>query len=154
VLPLLAAFAEEATITQNSNPVRVLTSGREAPAGKPVWAGGKWRMTHRSRWWNDYTEAVAVLIGHYWRRDARAVPAEVTGDWDYPLEDYSAYEWMGPSRSVFCVDYSVGGRYLERARGRTAPFQCRLAAMRWPERELMFDDGERVGTKGQDEPAH
>jgi hypothetical protein len=145
-LPLLPACAEEATIKQNSNPLKVLTSGREGPAERPVWAGGKWRMTNRSRWWKDYCEAPAVLVGHYWRRDVRAKPEDVTGDWDYPLEDYAAYEWMGPKRNVFCVDYSVGGRYLERSRGGGAPFKCRLAAMRWPERELVFDDGERVAT--------
>jgi hypothetical protein len=39
--------------------------------------------------------------------------AEDTGD---PLDDYSPYEWMGPARNVFCVDYAVGGRYVERAR--------------------------------------
>ena len=53
---------------------------------------------------------------------------------------------MGPALDVFCVDYAVGGRYVERARGANAPFVSRLAAMRWPERELVFDDGERVGT--------
>jgi hypothetical protein len=47
---------------------------------------------------------------------------------------------------VFCVDYAVGGRYAERAQGRTAEFKCRLAAMRWPERELVFDDGQRIDT--------
>ena len=142
-LPLLRACAEEATTKQNTNPLKVLTSGREAPAERPAWAGGQWRMTNRCRWWHDYRDEPAVLIGHYWRRDARAKPEDVTGDWDYPLGDYGAYEWMGPRRNIFCLDYSVGGRYLERAQGRTAPFGCRLAAMRWPERELVFDDGER-----------
>jgi hypothetical protein len=66
----------------------------------------------------------------------------VTGDWDYPLGDYGPYDWMGPRRNVFCVDYSAGGRYAERARGATPPWQTRLAALRWPERELVFDDGE------------
>jgi hypothetical protein len=146
VLPMLQAHAEEATIRQNNNPLRVLTSGLEEPARKPAWAGGKWRMTNRSRWWQQYLEEPAVLIGHYWRRDARATPANVTGDWDYPLEDYGSYDWMGPRGNVFCVDYAVGGRYLERARGGRAPFKCRLAAMRWPERELVFDDGERIAT--------
>jgi hypothetical protein len=50
---------------------------------------------------------------------------------------------MGPRRNVFCVDYSAGGRYAERARGGTPPWQTRLAALRWPECELAFDDGER-----------
>jgi hypothetical protein len=142
-LPMLPAAAEEATFRQNANLVKVVTSGPEAPAEQPIWAGGRWRMTQRARWWNEYRDAPAVVMGHYWRRDARARPADVTGDWDYPLGDYGPYEWMGPGRNVFCVDYSVGGRYLERARGGQPPYQTRLAALRWPERELVFDDGER-----------
>jgi hypothetical protein len=151
VMPLLPACAEEATLMQNANPLKVLTSGREAPAETPAWAGGKWRMTNRSRWWRAYHDEPAVLIGHYWRRDARATAAEVTGDWDYPLGDYGPYEWMGPRGNVFCVDYAVGGRYAERAKGRTAEFKCRLAAMRWPERELVFDDGQRIDTQAPSE---
>jgi len=141
-LPMLPACAEEATFRQNSNPVKVVTSGPESPTDRPTWAGGRWRMTARTRWWNAYHEAPAVVMGHYWRLDARARPADVTGDWDYPLGDYGPYEWMGPRRNVFCVDYSAGGRYAERARGATPPWQTRLAALRWPERELVFDDGE------------
>lgn len=143
VIPLLPACAEEATLLQNGNPVKVVTSGLEGPSERPIWAGGRWRMTHRARWWNGYLGGPAVVMGHYWRRDARAEPATVTGDWDYPLGDYDAYEWMGPRRNVFCVDYSVGGRYVERARGGQPPYQTRLAALRWPERELVFDDGGR-----------
>jgi len=120
----------------------VVTSGLEGPSERPIWAGGRWRMTHRARWWNEYRDRPAVIMGHYWRRDDRAEPAAVTGDWDYPLGDYGAYDWMGPRRNVFCVDYSVGGRYAERARGGAPPWQTRLAALRWPDRELVFDDGE------------
>jgi hypothetical protein len=140
---MLPACAEEATERQNSNPVKLITSGPEDRSDRPTWAGGRWRMTARSRWWNQYREAPAVVMGHYWRLDARAKPGEITGDWDYPLGDCGPYEWMGPLRNVFCVDYSVGGRYAERARGGAPPFQTRLAALRWPERELQFDDGER-----------
>ena len=147
-VPMLPAVAEEATMLQNANPVKVLTSGLEAPASDPSWAGGQWRMTQRSRWWNQYADARAVVTGHYWRRDVRASAEDVTGDWDYPLGDYSPYEWMGPRRNVFCVDYSVGGRYVERQQGREPPFQTRLAALRWPERQLVFDDGERRETVG------
>ena len=87
VMPLLPACAEEATLMQNANPLKVLTSGLEAPAETPAWAGGKWRMTNRSRWWRTYHDEPAVLIGHYWRRDASAKAEDVTGDWDYPLGD-------------------------------------------------------------------
>ena len=143
IVPMLPACADEATLLQNANPVKVVTSGLEGPSERPIWAGGRWRMTNRARWWNSYRDRPAVVMGHYWRRDARAEPAAVTGDWDYPLGDFGPYEWMGPRRNVFCVDYSVGGRYAERARGDVAPYQTRLAALRWPDRELVFDDGER-----------
>ena len=145
-IPLLEVYAEKAAFEQNENPLKVLTSGFEFRAVVPAWAGGKWRMTNRSRWWQTYRDEPAVVIGHYWRRDARATREAITGDWDYPLDDYGPYEWMGPRRNVFCVDYSVGRRYEERDRGREAPFESRLAAMRWPERELVFDDGEQVAT--------
>jgi len=41
---------------------------------------------------------------------------------------------------VFCVDYSVGRRFLERFRGRRRDFDGGLAALRFPERALVFDD--------------
>jgi hypothetical protein len=144
ILPMMPAVARKAVLQQNSNPLKVLTSGVEAPAPAPSWAGGMWRMTKRAQWWNDYYEIVPVVVGHYWRVDAKSAPANVTGDWDYVFEDYGAYEWLGPKGNVFCVDYSAGGRYVERRRGRTSDFECRLAALRWPECELVFDDGERV----------
>ncbi|MFO1427423.1 MAG: metallophosphoesterase [Steroidobacteraceae bacterium] len=146
-IPYLPACAEVAVAHQNSNPVKVLTSGIEERAGRAAWAGGQWRMTDRARWWEGYRDATTVLVGHYWRRDERAWPVEVTEDWDYPLAGYGPYEWMGPRRNVFCLDYSVGGRFKERERGRTVRYECRLAALRWPERELVFDDGDRVPTR-------
>lgn len=146
VLPMLPAIAEVATVEQNRNPLKVLTSGLESPASTPGWASGKWRMTSRSRWWRDYRDTVPVIIGHYWRRDARARPEDVTGDWDYCFDDSGPYDWLGPHHNVYCVDYSVGKRYEERTRGVTSAFSARLAAMRWPERELVFDDGERQPT--------
>jgi len=38
-----------------------------------------------------------------------------------------------------CAEYSAGTRYAERRQRPQAPFEGRLAAMRWPERELVFD---------------
>jgi hypothetical protein len=58
---------------------------------------------------------------------------------------------MGARRNVYCVDFSVGGRYLEREEGRQ-PFQCKLAALRVPEWQLVQDDGEswHIGPPGAD----
>jgi hypothetical protein len=33
----------------------------------------------------------------------------------------------------------VGARYKERKQGRDAAFHARLAALRWPERDVVFD---------------
>jgi hypothetical protein len=42
-----------------------------------------------------------------------------------------------------CLDYSVGKRHRERLDGvPPAAYRTRLAALRWPERLLVFDDGE------------
>ena len=42
---------------------------------------------------------------------------------------------------MFCVDFSVGARWLNRLRGEDPSERSKLAAMRWPERVLVFDDG-------------
>jgi hypothetical protein len=61
------------------------------------------------------------------------------------FEGTQAFEWLGPHRNVFCIDYSVGGRYKERALGQAGK-HTRLAALRWPERELAFEDGQCIST--------
>ena len=43
--------------------------------------------------------------------------------------------------NVSCVNVAVGARYKERVPGRETVFECRLAAVQWPERRLVFDDG-------------
>ena len=89
----------------------------------------------RASWWQHYDEAPAVVIGHYWRR------------WDgsNPLFPGPPQSWCGPRHNVFCCDYSVGARWQER-RARVSPSRCRLAALRWPERTLVFDDGQQLPT--------
>ena len=42
---------------------------------------------------------------------------------------------------MFCVDYSVGGRWVSRRAGEPLQSRFKLAALRWPERDLVFDDG-------------
>ena len=123
---------------QRENPIRGLTSGVEEPieADEFAFLGGKWRTTGRSQWWNDYAGSAAVVVGHYWRR--RGVPDP--GKFDY-WRPFGPFGWAGTKRNVFCLDYSVGRRYLERARGtRDGGFEGGLAAMRWPERTVVFDD--------------
>ena len=136
-LPAHAAAAEE---RQSLHPIKVVTSGREArvPFENIFFVGGKWRFVKRFDWWAYYDEEPAVVVGHYWRRRDGAW---VEGKPDPWATDHYA-GWSGPRKNVFCVDYSVGRRFLERARGSTGPFEGGLAALRWPERTLVFDDRE------------
>ena len=136
-LPNHALAAQE---RQADHPIKVLTSGREerVPFEKIFFVGGKWRFVRRFDWWNDYEEEPAVVVGHYWRRRANAW---VEGKPD-PWHTEAFHDWTGPHRNVFCVDYSVGRRFMERARGKADNFEGGLAALRWPERELVFSDRE------------
>jgi len=124
---------------QNDNPIRVLTSGPERALehiDDVDYLGGKWRFVRREAWWATYNHGAAVVVGHYWRSRLHKAGHEARG---WPA--VSASHWIGePRRNVFCVDYSVGRRYRERHEGRTSGFHGGLAAMRWPERTLVFDD--------------
>ncbi len=143
----LAAQAQWSLATQNDHPVRALTSGLEmlvAP-GNHFFAGGKWRFVMRSPWWEHYREQPAVVVGHYWRRRGGAAIEDKPDSW----KTAAWTDWTGPRGNVFCVDYSVGRRFVERHAGRTARFAGGLAALRWPERVLVFDDDpERRPTTG------
>lgn len=120
---------------QNENPVKVVTSGPEEIAAEPYFGAGKWRTQRRRRWWEEYRDSAAVVFGHYWRIEFKKNLAVFDG--------YAPDEWLGPGRAM-CVDYSVGWRATERRNGKpNGPYAARLAALRWPECELVFDDGER-----------
>lgn len=149
VVPLLDALAAVDEVRQMGNPVRVVTSGLEAAATKPFWANGKWRMCDRVRWWDDYADATPVIVGHYWRvGDDDYEGPELSGGKPNLFEGSRSNAWMGKHRNVFCVDFSVGGRYRERAAvsaglatSEPRRFTTRLGAVRWPEQTLVFDDG-------------
>jgi len=134
----LPAHAHAAQTRQSRHPIKVLTSGKEVrvPFEEMFYVGGKWRLVRRQDWWNTYDEAPAVVVGHYWRRRGQAW---VTGKPDaWSTNQYT--DWAGPKKNVFCVDYSAGLRFKERLEGRADGFDGGLAAMRWPERTLVFDD--------------
>ncbi len=141
-LPHLAA--SEAT-QQNGHPVRVLTSGREVPGNLPFYSTGKWRLLDRDRWWNRYDDEVAVIFGHYWRTPTGMTPPEHKGAPDL-FAEHPDDAWLGLRGNAFCVDHCVGVRFVERMKGRTEKFEGRLSAMRWPERELVMDDGRRASS--------
>lgn len=120
---------------QNENPVKLLTSGPEAPADAPFEAMGQIRHERRVAWWRDYTGPLCVF-GHYWRI---LLPHEEDGDRLFIGVPLDATLGRG---MAMCVDYSVGKRFMERAAPNfSGVFRTRLAALRLPERVLIFDDG-------------
>ena len=148
-MALLNNVAEEDEAEQRGNPVKILTSGpeRRVPYARVFYVGGKWRFVERVRWWRRYRAAPAVVIGHYWRR--RVTDQDRPPELDDVFAGVGPWDWLGPTGRVFCVDYSVGLRFRERDEGRRNGFKHGLAAMRWPERKLVFDDRERAqGTRG------
>lgn len=143
-LPLLEALGRVDALYQMANPVRVVTSGPEALASAPFFAAGKWRMLDRVRWWAGYRHDTPVMIGHYWRWPSPAARAAFSRG-EHDLFDGASFDaWHGARRNVFCLDFGVGARYKERTAGRTSSFQTRLGAVRWPDRELVLDDGSRA----------
>ena len=130
-----------------AHPIRALTSGIEKIVDMPFYAGGRWRFTGRSRWWEDYHDDVAVVIGHYWRH---WYPEEAN---DFVRDTFlfngANNAWLGAKRNVFCIDYSVGARWRDRQATPIIPPEhshFRLAALRWPEKTLVFDDGSVANT--------
>jgi|GEM_PF-60361 len=138
----LSAKAEVDVRGQMGNPVSVLTSGEERITAKPFWAGGKWRMVDRVKWWENYTDATPVIFGHYWRRFGEAANA-IPGFGPDLFAGIQPHHWMGPRNNVFCVDFSVGARPALRHSGGDES-AGRLAAVRVPEYEVVHDDGERA----------
>ncbi len=136
---------------RRDNPIKAMTSGVEEPIGPdatPRFLSGKYRYLRRVAWWQDYTDPQAVVVGHYWRQRSAPIPGK-PAPWQTPR--YT--DWAGPKGNVFCVDFSVGRRYAERVFGKAPPFRGALAALRWPERTLVFDDQpEPVATTGWGEP--
>jgi hypothetical protein len=124
--------------SQNENPIRLITSGPETRAKEPFFSGGQMREEARLPWWQEYKRGPVVVFGHYWRVPVREM---VKDDGLFGGQPYDAM--LAPGRSI-CIDYSVGARAAERKVGRTdGAFHGRLAALRWPEQQLVFDDGER-----------
>lgn len=146
--PFLHAQAEHESNKQMLNPLKVLTSGVERKGREPFFAGGKWRFVERVGWWDEYAQLIPVVVGHYWRRVNPVDRAEVgKGDPDL-FEAIHPLLWHGQHGNVFCVDFSVGGRWAERKKGSAEGKDYKLAALRWPEKTLQFDDGQQALTEG------
>lgn len=124
---------------QNRNPVKLITSGPEIPAPKPFELEDRTHAEDRHAWWRDYQGEPFVVFGHYWRKPIAMKSAFLT---KRLFGDTPLYDLLGPN--TISIDYSVGARASERLNGKTRDFDGELAAMRWPERELVFDHGKII----------
>ncbi|KEQ01757.1 Calcineurin-like phosphoesterase, partial [Snodgrassella alvi SCGC AB-598-J21] len=66
-MPFQPGVAHYDLLRSCHNPIRALTSGIQALTQQPFYINGRWRFTVRKPWWQQYTDPVAVIIGHYWR---------------------------------------------------------------------------------------
>jgi hypothetical protein len=146
--PFMHALAEYEAGKQMMNPLKVLTSGVERKGQKAFYSSGKWRFVDRIQWWDTYDDDVPVVIGHYWRR-VNKINREAVGKGDPDLfENTHPFAWHGLKGNVFCVDFSAGGRWTERKSRGPVGKDFKLGALRWPERTLIFDDGNKVISTG------
>ncbi|PIE45957.1 MAG: metallophosphoesterase [Gammaproteobacteria bacterium] len=151
--PLLNVLGEKERAEQMMNPIRILTTSSMQIADTPFFGGGKWRMAERDPWWNDYEGDKTVVIGHFWRQfnpDDQRIGGVFGKDL---FEGIAPHAWMGKKNNVYCVDYSVGQRHIERdnkAEDCTLPFYGKLAALRMPEQTVMHDDGSLISTYHSD----
>ncbi|WP_368648229.1 metallophosphoesterase [Castellaniella ginsengisoli] len=144
--PYLDAVADYESLEQRLNPIKRLTSGIEARSPQPFFSGNRWRYSDRTAWWDQDDDPTPVLIGHYWRLFE---PPKPSTSWRYGrlFEGVAPVAWHGRHRQAFCIDYSVGARWRTRKfPEKNAENRYRLAAMLWPERILVFDDGARIPT--------
>jgi hypothetical protein len=145
-VPMLMAIAAVDELRQMANPIRVVTSGIERGAARPFFASGHWRFVERIRWWDEYADTVPVIVGHYWRQFARVDRASRVKAEENLFIDLAPTAWHGLHHNVFCIDFSVGGRFLERPLAPGVVPRSRLGALRWPERVLALDTGEMLAT--------
>src|SRR5690606_7542185 len=144
--PYLHSIAEYEATQQMINPLKVLTSGVEVQADEPFFAGNRWRFSDRVSWWDDYDEAVPVVIGHYWRL-IKPIKSVNMPRYTQLFKSIPPNAWHGRRHNVFCIDYSVGARWRDRKAGRSIEnSRFRLAALQWPENQLVFDSGETMPT--------
>lgn len=144
-VPFLPGVAEVESVRQTGHPLKVITSGIERPTTRPFFASGKWRMTERVAWWNEYDEQAAVVMGHYWRWPGDESDAAARSRGPNLFEGLAADAWLGPHGNVMCIDWCAGLRWRERGEG-IEHFTGRLGALRWPEREVVFDRLAPAGT--------
>ncbi|MCF9046598.1 metallophosphoesterase [Acinetobacter nectaris] len=136
-IPLLKNLALKKMSEQMGNPIRVITSGVENITDYPFFAGGSWRMVDRISWWDSYDDHIPVIIGHYWRKFNHQT--------DGLFADIQPNHWFGKRKNVFCIDFSVGKRYVDRIEKKE--FIDLLCAIRFPENILVFENSHTVMAK-------
>jgi hypothetical protein len=122
---------------QNDNPVKRITSGLEGRSTEPILVNNEPRYEVRLPWWREYRDAKLCIFGHYWRT---SLPGE--RKFEDLFDGQPRNTLVGPGGSM-CIDYSVGKRFKERLRpGFSYRYITSLAALRLPERLLIFDNAE------------
>jgi hypothetical protein len=108
---------------QNCNPAKLLTSGPEERIDAGYWSGGKLCHERRVEWWKNYHDPEICVFGHY---------------------AFYSHQPKGAARAL-CLDYGVGERWKERLTfSFDKPFRHKLAALRFPELHIVFDDGQET----------
>ena len=141
-IPFLHHTSEYNLTHQMGNALRILTSGVEQKCETPFFASGKWRFVERYTWWDSYEDDKPVVVGHFWRK----MKEEPNIHDENVFDGISPFEWHGKKKNVFCVDFSVGGRFKERLNGNSGD-NTFLVALRWPENELVLENGEIIATQ-------
>jgi hypothetical protein len=93
-------------------------------------------LTERTPWWEKYRDRQAVVFGHYWHSQS---PLERLSKIPSPFPfHHRADTPLGPRNNTWCIDFSNGHRneeLLRRPWSKTTI--AALAALRWPEREIV-----------------
>lgn len=141
--------AQRALERQNRNPVKVLTSGVEARAAQPFYEQGRWRCEQRVAWWHGYGGERFCIFGHYSRRLVpRPQQTDDVFNGTHPLA------LLAGGRAM-CIDYAVASRWQMRLAEAAEPnAELPLAALRWPECELVFEDGRSHALRNRDRQSH
>jgi hypothetical protein len=124
---------------QNGCPVSVFSSGPEERAGEPFFAGERMRHEARVPWWNAYTGEAFVVFGHYSKTDPKTQNG--AGIPLFPADPCDAVN------NTLCIDFGVGGRPAQRRNG-GVDGTLSLAALRWPEQQVVLDTGDRDLLRG------
>ncbi|MBR7059066.1 MAG: metallophosphoesterase [Neisseriaceae bacterium] len=142
-MPYLRAIGQYDLYHGEANPMRALTCGTECFAKTPFYAAGRWRFVTRKRWWEEYNDDCPVIIGHYWRQWYANSHVQKS------LFSEDANQWLGKKKNIFCVDFSIGALWKSRMNQAMISSQnCRLSALRLPEKILVFNNGETSATQG------